>query len=192
VGATLAQGHYFGEPAPLPSVRAGSDLVLQVGSASVQDLRTPFDALQGWSIGQAEPPLLIRLSHQVAYREVPLREPALILILVPEPDLLTAGDRGRLADMARRGVVTGALGPGLPTPPAQGVRFAPVHDAELDGEWAVVTLSPGTSSALLARRLPGSEARYEFGVTHDRRRVVSAMRCLLRHLGPLPVPGVAR
>jgi EAL domain-containing protein (putative c-di-GMP-specific phosphodiesterase class I) len=190
VGATLAQGHYFGEPAALPPARAGSDLLLRVGSAPAEDLRTPFDALQGWSIGQADPPLLIELSHQVAYREVPPSEPALVLVLVPDPDLLPVADRGTLADMARRGVVTGAMGPGLPTPPAEGVRGAPVHDAQLDGEWAVVTLSPGTASALLARQLPGSGARYEFGVTHDRRRVVSAMRCLLRHLGPLPVPGV--
>jgi EAL domain-containing protein (putative c-di-GMP-specific phosphodiesterase class I) len=192
LGATLAQGHYFGEPGRLPPPGGGSDLRLQVGSASVPDLRTPFDALEGWSIGRADSSLLVRLSHQVAYREVPLSEPALVLVLVPEPALLTPSDRGLLAEMARRGVVTGALGPGVPAPPADGVRGAGAHDPRLDGEWAVVTLSPGTASALLARAQPGSVQQFEFGVTHDRRRVVSAMRCLLRHLEPPVAPNVAR
>jgi EAL domain-containing protein (putative c-di-GMP-specific phosphodiesterase class I) len=185
VGAALVQGHYFGEPAALPPASGGAPDGLRIGSATVPDLRTPFDALEGWSVGRADASLLARLSHEVAYREVPLSEPALVLVLVPEPGLLTAADRSRLVDMARRGVVTGALGPGLPAPPADGVRSGAYHDHQLDGEWAVITLSPGTAAALLARALPGDGNRFEFGVTHDRRRVVAAMRCLLRRLGPV-------
>lgn len=184
VGATLGQGYYFGQPGRLPPAGAASGLAVQVGSASVADIRTPFEALEGWSIGRADERLLTALSHQVAYREVPLTEPALVLVLVPDPALLTDEDRHRLVEVATRGVVTGVLGPGFPSAPLDGVRGGPGYDRQLDGEWAVITLSPGTASAILARAAPHS-GQFEFGVTHDRRRVVTAARCLLRHLGPI-------
>jgi EAL domain-containing protein (putative c-di-GMP-specific phosphodiesterase class I) len=183
VGATLAQGYYYGKPGPLPHPAEASRRMVPIGTESIPDYRTPFEALEGWTIGRADQRLLAYLTHQAAYREVPLAEPALVLVLTPDPALLPAADRDRLVDLALRGVVTGALGPGIPNPPGEGVRGSSMPDDPLEGEWAVIALSPGTATALLARRLP-AEGQYEFGVTHNRRRVVSAARCLLRRLGP--------
>ena len=185
VGAILGQGWYFGEPGDLPPpMRRSGPTAPHVGSAVVPDLPTPFDALEGWSIGRADGQLLVPLTHQVVYREVPLTEPGLVLVLVPEARWLPPADREELAAIAQRGVVTGALGPGIMTPIADGIRTAVVRDPRFDGQWAALALSPSTASAMLAKACPGQGDLFDFGVTHDRRRVVMAARCLLRHLGP--------
>ena len=157
---------------------------LHVGSAAVPDLPTPFDALDGWSIGRADDRLLVALTHQVVYREVPLTEPGLVLVLVPEARWLPPADREELAAIAQRGVVTGVLGPDLRPPIADDIRTAAMHDPRLDGQWAALALSPSTASAMLAKACPGPGDLFDFGVTHDRGRVVAAARCLMRRLGP--------
>jgi EAL domain-containing protein (putative c-di-GMP-specific phosphodiesterase class I) len=185
VGAALGQGWHYGEPDELrPAMRRSDPIAFHVGSAAVPDLPTPFDALEGWSIGRANDQLLVPLAHQVVYREVPLSEPGLVLVLVPEARWLPAADREELGAIAQRGVVAGALGSDLTAPPAVGVRTAPTHDPRLDGQWAALALSPSTATAMLARARPGTGGLYDFGVTHDRGRVVAAARCLLRRLGP--------
>ncbi|WP_275414228.1 EAL domain-containing protein [Asanoa ishikariensis] len=182
-GATLAQGLYLGPPAPLPTAFRAAEVPLSVNSEPIARLATPFDALEGRETSRADLTYLTALSNHLTDRAAELVAPALSLVLLPDPHLLTRADRIRLALLAQRGVVTGVLGPGLPDPPATGVRGARRHDPALDGHWATLTLSPGTASALLARTVPGSVGEFEFGVTHDRRRVVAAARSLLRRLG---------
>jgi EAL domain-containing protein (putative c-di-GMP-specific phosphodiesterase class I) len=186
-GATLGQGMYFGEPRPLNTdgtiARDGPEFA--IGSTPIPDLKTPFEALEGWSLGRGDERLLVPLTHQVVHREVPPAKPALVLVLVPDVALFTLADRHWMGRVARRGVIAGALGPGLPSRFDNGIRGAAKHDRQLEREWAVIALSPGTASAMLARALPDATDRFEFGVTHDRRRVVAAARSLLRRLGPL-------
>lgn len=182
-GATLGQGHHLGPPAPLPANVRTSALTLNVRSEPIADLATPFEALENRPTSRAGRDYLTALSHHLTDRAAELTAPALSLLLLPDPRLLTGADRTRLALLAQRGVVTGALGAGLPDPPAAGVRGARAHDPTLDGHWATLTLSPGTASAMLARAVPGSTDEFEFAVTHDRRRVVAAARSLLRRLG---------
>ncbi|SNT63396.1 EAL domain, c-di-GMP-specific phosphodiesterase class I (or its enzymatically inactive variant) [Asanoa hainanensis] len=182
-GATLAQGLYLGPPAPLPTAFRAASVPLSVNSEQIANLATPFDALEGRTTSRADLTYLTALSHHFTDRAAELVAPSLSLLLLPDPRLLTREDRIQLALLAQRGVVTGVLGPGLPDPPATGVRGARDHDHALDGHWATLTLSPGTASALLARAVPGSTDEFEFGVTHDRRLVVAAARCLLRRLG---------
>ncbi|MDG4823247.1 EAL domain-containing protein [Asanoa sp. WMMD1127] len=182
-GAVLGQGRHLGPPAPLPATGAVAGLAFDIRSAPIADLATPFDALADRATSRANLTYLTALSRHLADEAADLTAPALSLLLVPDPRLLTAADRARLSRAAERGVVTGALGPGLPDPPAPGVRGSRVHDATLDGHWAIVTLSPGTASALLARTIPDGANEFEFGVAHDRRRVVAAARSLLRRLG---------
>jgi hypothetical protein len=93
-----------------------------------------------------------------------------------------------LAEMAGRQVITGAIGAGMPREPAPGVRGSREHDPALDGEYAVVAISPSTAVALLARQIPSTTDFY-FGVIHDRPRITTAARCLLRQLGPEPASG---
>jgi hypothetical protein len=183
-GATLAQGNYLGPPGPLPpNSRAATTTPLHIASAPIPDLATPFDALDGQSTSRANLAYITALSRHLSDQAADLTAPALSLLLLPDPRLLTEWERTRLALRAERGVVTGVLGPGLPDPPAAGVRGARVHDRTLDGHWATLTLSPGTASAMFARAAPDGVDEFTFGVTHDRRRVVAAARSLLRRLG---------
>jgi EAL domain-containing protein (putative c-di-GMP-specific phosphodiesterase class I) len=182
-GATLGQGKHLGRPGPLPTSGRATAPALNIRSEPIADLATPFDALKGRPTSRANRAYLTALSRHLTDRAAELTAPALSLTLLPDRRALTGADRARLALLAQRGVVTGALGPGLPDPPAAGVRGARVHDRTLDGHWATLTLSPGTASAMLARMVPGSTDEFEFAVTHDRRRVVAAARSLLRRLG---------
>ncbi|GAA1883243.1 hypothetical protein GCM10009687_59470 [Asanoa iriomotensis] len=182
-GAVLGQGFHLGPPAPLPAAGRTSPTPLTINSDPIPDLATPFDVLEERTTGRADIAYVNALSRHHADRAAELTAPALSLLLLPDPGLLTEADRARLARFTQRGVVTGALGPGLPDPPAAGVRGARLHDPALDGQWVALTLSPGTASAMLARVVPDGSDTFEYGVTHDRRRVVAAARCLLRRLG---------
>jgi EAL domain-containing protein (putative c-di-GMP-specific phosphodiesterase class I) len=183
-GADLGQGNYFGQPGPLPPDERDS-IVASVDSEAIVDVATPFEALVGRPTHRATAEFLRPFSHQVAFGETDLAEPALVIQLVPDPDLFGPAERQALTRLAGRGVIAGVLGPGAFGVSVPGVRGAPVHESVLDGQWALLALSPSSAGAMLARAVPGT-AEFEFGVTHDRRRVVVAARCLLRRLGPLP------
>ena len=185
LGAPLAQGHLYGKPADAPV--SGGDLGLRARlglDTTPEDVRTPFEVLGGRTISHATAELLLSYSDEILVNGMHLLEPALVIVLVPYLDLLERQGLKVLAQLARRRVVAGALGRGVPAEPAPGVRGSREHDPSLDGEWATVILSPSTAVAVLARQEPGTGSRFEFGVTHDRQRIVSAARCLLRRLGP--------
>ncbi len=172
-GATLGQGYYLGEPRSIPDPVDGRAVVAGVGSETVVDVPTPFDALAGRRTHRAPAGFLAPLSQQVVFGETDLKEPALVVQLVPDPTLFGPTERQALTRLADRGVITGALGRGTSGEPTPGVRGARVHDQILDGQWALLALSPSNAGAMLARALPDT-ADYEFGITHDRRRVVTA------------------
>jgi hypothetical protein len=186
LGAPLAQGWLYGKPTD-PPVPGGAEhrfhklLGLEVAP---REVRTPFEVLGGRTISHATADVIHSLADEIFTSAIRLLEPALAIELVPYPELLDQRTTQVLTQMARRHVVAGALGPGVPGEPAPGVRGAWEHDPALDGEWAMVAVSPSTALAVLARQLPGTRSRFEFGVTHDRQRVISAARCLLRRLGP--------
>jgi hypothetical protein len=142
--------------------------------------------LGGQTISRASSALLLGFSDQVFVGGMHLLEPALALMLVPSPQLLDQRALDVLSRLAGRRVVAGALGRGVPTEPAPGVRGSWSHDPSLDGEWASIALSPSTAVAVLARQVSGTESQFEFGVTHDRRRIIAAARCIMRRLGPRP------
>ena len=185
LGASLAQGWLYGKPSD-PPLPGGNEYQHEwLGhSVAIEDVHTPFEVLGGNTISHASTELVHSLAQEIFANEIHLQQPAMCIVLVPRPGLLTQQIRELLSESARRGVVTGALGRGLPGDPAPGVRGAWEHDPSLDREWAGIALSPSTGAAMLARELPGTQSRFEFGVTHDRHRVISAARCLLRRLGP--------
>ncbi|HEX5142926.1 MAG TPA: EAL domain-containing protein, partial [Mycobacterium sp.] len=185
-GASLGQGHHFGQPGPLERDARDPARVPGIATQTVPDVRTPFEALGGSTIGQATADVLMPLARQVLRGGVELIDPALVIVLVPGPEVFTAADRRYLAELAERGVITGILGPGLSAEPATGARGADAHDPTLAGEWAVVALSPSSAGAMLARTVAGAGSEFEFGVTHNRTRVIAAARCLLHRLGPPP------
>jgi len=186
LGAPLAQGWLYGRPndPPMPGgeyhfrARLGLDVALQ-------EVQTPFEVLGGRTISRASADVILAFAEEIFTNSIQPTEPALVIELVSYPDLLDTRARQLLTRLARRGVVTGALGPGLSGKPAPGVRGSWEHDPSLDGEWAMVAFCPSIAVAVLARRTSRTGTRFEFGVTHDRQRVISAARCLLRRLGPL-------
>ena len=184
-GAKLAQGYYLGEPQPLPPPGTAECIVGGVRSEPIHDVRTPFDAIAGRPLSRAAADLLLPLSRQVAFGETHLGEPAMVIQLVPDPELFGPAEQQELTRLAARGVITGVLGRGVPAIPIPGVRRTNVYDPTLDGQWALLALSPSAAGALIARAVPDS-AEFEYAITHDRQRVVTAARCLFRRFGPPP------
>jgi hypothetical protein len=153
---------------------------------ALEEVPTPIDVLGRRKISRASADVLLALAHEVFHHGLHLLPPALVVMLVPGPELLTPHVRRILGQLARREIVTGVIGAGVPPEPAPGVRGSWEHDPALDGEYAVVAVSPSTAVAVLARRTGGTDSDFEFAVIHDRQRIVCAARCLLRKLGPQP------
>jgi EAL domain-containing protein (putative c-di-GMP-specific phosphodiesterase class I) len=185
LGAPLGQGWLYGKPTdhPLPTRKHEAFKPLE-RYVALEEVRTPFEVLGGHTISRASTELLHSFADQVFTGGMHLLNPALALMLVPSPELLDQRALDVLSRWAGRRVVAGAVGRGVPPEPAPGVRGSWVHDPLLDGEWATIALSPSTAVAILAREVPGTKSQFDFGVTHDRRRIISAARCLMRRLGP--------
>ena len=187
LGAPLAQGFLYGKPTdhPTASPEHGSYKRLGAGVA-LEEVSSPFEAIEGRTISRAREDLLDALFTESFTHGLRMLEPALVLVIVPDPKLLDREMLQVLSKVAQRGVIAAVLGPGVPPEPAPGVRGSWEHDPDLDGEWAHIALSPTTAIAILARRAPGIDSQFDFGVTHDRRRIIAAARCLLRQLGRQP------
>ncbi len=123
LGAPLAQGWLYGKPTdpPLPGGESRSHLPLGLRVA-LDDVRTPFEVLGRRTISHASAELIHALSQDIFMRAMHLLEPALAIVLVPSPDLLDEKARDLLSQLARRRVVAGALGEGVPGEPAPGLR----------------------------------------------------------------------
>ncbi len=152
-------------------------------------MRSPFEVLGGQPISRAPRDLLRSLADEVFRHGLHLLPPALLLVLVPDPETLTEDHLRALSEIARRQVITGVIGAGMPPEPAPGVRGSQTHDPALDRQYAVIAVSPSTAVAVLARQAHSTQPDFYFGVIHDRPRIMTAARCLLRQLGPQPASG---
>jgi EAL domain-containing protein (putative c-di-GMP-specific phosphodiesterase class I) len=190
LGARLAQGWLYGkptdDPTPAEEHEAHMSLWAELG---LQDVRSPFEVLGGQPISRASRDLLRSLADEVFRHGLHLLSPALLLMLVPDPEALTKHHLRVLSQMARRQVITGVIGAGMPPEPAPGVRGSQTHDPALDGQYAVIAVSPSTAVAVLARQTHSTQPDFYFGIIHDRPRITTAARCLLRQLGPQPASG---
>jgi EAL domain-containing protein (putative c-di-GMP-specific phosphodiesterase class I) len=185
LGAPLAQGWLYGGPTGDPG--PADVRPVQYWSRStdgVNDVRAPFDALDGRTISRADASLLAPLGDEIFRNAMRLLGPALVMMVVPDHDLLGRSTLNGLSRLARRRVITGVVGADVPAEPAPNVRGSWTTDPWHGGQWAIVAISPSTAVGMLARRTVGSQ--FDFGVTHNRRRIISAARCLLRQLGPQP------
>jgi EAL domain-containing protein (putative c-di-GMP-specific phosphodiesterase class I) len=190
LGAPLAQGWLYGRPTdhPMPADERVAHMS-HLAELALEEVPTPFWVLGRRKISRTSTDTLVALAHEVFHHGLHLLPPALVLMLVPGPDLLTSHALGILGQLARRDIVTCVIGAGVPPQPAPGVRGSWEHDPALDDEYAVIAISPSTAVALLARRTDDTNSEFEFGVIHDRQPIVCAARCLLRRLGPEPEDG---
>ena len=190
LGAPLAQGWLYGKPTDDPTPAGRHEALMSLGAElGLGDVRSPFEVLGGKMISRAPRDLLRSLAEEVFRHGMHLLPPALLVVLVPDPEALTKQQLRALSQMARRQVITGVIGSGMPPEPAPGVRGSQKPDPALEGQYAVIALSPSTAVAVLARRTHSTQPDFYFGVIHDRPRITTAARCLLRQLGPPPANG---
>jgi EAL domain-containing protein (putative c-di-GMP-specific phosphodiesterase class I) len=187
LGAPLAQGWLYGKPTdnPTPAEEDEARMTLWA-ELGLEEVRSPFEVLGGDSVSRAPRDLVLSLADEVFRHGLHLLAPALLLVLVPDPEALTHHQLRALSQLARDQVITGVIGAGVPAEPAPGVRGSQKHDPALDGQYAVIAVSPSTAVAVLARQTHSTQRDFFFGVIHDRARITAAARCLLRQLGPQP------
>jgi EAL domain-containing protein (putative c-di-GMP-specific phosphodiesterase class I) len=186
-GAPLAQGWLYGKPTDDPTPSEEHEAHMSIRSElGLEDVRSLFEVLGGQSISRAPRDLVRCLADEVFRHGLHLQPPALLLVLVPDPEVLTKDHLRALSQMARRQVMTGVIGAGMPPEPVPGVRGSQPHDPALDGQYAIIAVSPSTAVAMLARQTHSTQPDFYFGIIHDRPRITTAARCLLRQLGPQP------
>ena len=183
LGATLGQGYLFGRPTddidtadpPVASWAHG-----RTRSTPVPSEDTPFEALlaRGVTTNVADVGLLLQISKHIE-AQAGRQSDLVLLAAFQDADRFTPHTAQRYERLARRLPFVAALGVGLATTPAIGVRGAALReDDPLRGEWAVIALSPHYAGALIARDLgddgPRLERRFEYAVTHDRPLVTTA------------------
>ena len=190
LGAHLAQGWLYGKPTDDPKPAEEREALGSIRSElAPEDVLSPFEVLGGQPIGCAPRDLLLSLADEIFRHGLHLLPPALLIVLVPDPEALSGQHLRALSQMAGHQVITVVIGAGIPPEPAPGVRGTQKHDPALDGQYAVIAVSPSTAVAVLARRSHSTRPDYYFGVIHDRPRIATAARCLLRQLGPEPASG---
>lgn len=184
LGLKLGQGYLLGRPLRLSAHgdRQVGNIPLRAATRTAVD--RPFDAVGPGPIGRAKADVLHVLAQQIEESAGDAGGPALFVTHLPAAELFDERVRRRLATFAGRGTTTAVLGPGIPAEPGDGIRGAGArHDENFVGEWAIVALSASTASALLARAVGDGSDQYDFGITHDKQRVIAAARCLCRRLG---------
>ena len=188
MGITYGQGHHLGQPGPLAAHAKRPRRRVDVDGRIPPSVNSPIEVLGGGMTGRASADLLTPLCRRIESSIEPAPAPALLIAHVPDPGLFGDSERHRYARLAHRGATTAVLGPGIPVEPGDGIRGVGLrHPEPLDGDWAVVALNPSSAGALLAHVAGDDAQHFEFGVTHDTERVITAARCLFRRLGA-PVP----
>jgi hypothetical protein len=188
LGATLGQGWYFGRPGPLRTdPRCSTPIALSLPRTPV---RTPFSLVERSDrIRTGRKSVLLGMSRHLESLGQKDRD-LVVLGAFQTAERFTDATRRRYEQLGLHCALVGALGIGMPTAPALGVRGASLAlDDELSGEWTVVVVGSHYAGALIARDCgdsgPERDRRFEFLVSHDRALVLDAARSLLVRLVPL-------
>ena len=201
LGATLAQGWYFGRPTAEPVPQLGSMGLLlpparptgtKHAGEPESEAVSPFDCLPAGTVPRrARKRLLIELSKHLEREAMRLGESCVVASCFQYHHHFTPATALRYRDLVERTGFVAALGAGLTVEPVPGLRGASLADDDpIIGEWDVVVLSPHFSAALLARDLgdtgPEMERRYEYTLTYQRATVIAAAHQLLLRVTPHP------
>ena len=191
LGATVGQGWLYGRPGRLPEGTRPprATLGLLPEPAAVED-QTPFEVVSAERVPERAPKdLLLPMSFHIEDKGLDAAEPWVLLACFQEARHFGRATRARFGRLSTRVALTGALGVGIPSTPAPGVRGAALHPGDpLRGEWDVVMVGPHFAAALVARDCgddgPDADRRFDFVITHDRDLVVRAAQPLLDRLLP--------
>ena len=191
LGATVGQGWLFGRPGPLHvGHRAVRALPAPMAAMTSPDKRTPFDvvsAVRPTLLSTKE--LLLPISHTLEQHGLSMGIPPMLLSAFQQNRHFTPATAHRYEELAARLPFVAALGVGMPSAPAPGVRGAALaHHDPLVGEWSVVVLGAHFAAAVVAQDMgdDGVERhrRFRYAVTHDRSLVVAAARTLIDRVVP--------
>ena len=192
LGASLAQGWYFGHPGPLPSVAPSHRSTVTLGLAPRVPRSSPVElvhARRGLRIGRKD--VLLSVTRALEAQALELGEHAVVAAAFQHVRHFSPRTRARYEQLGAHTSLTVALGIGMPDPPATGVRGANLApDDELVGEWDIAVLGPHYAGALVAHDLgdpgPDRERRFEFVLTFDRELVVNVSAALIARVSGAP------
>ena len=195
MGASRAQGWYFGHPGPLPQapfpvLDAAKPLGLparQVPVSPVELVRQHRTA----KIGTKD--MLLSVTRALEGQAFDLGQHAVVVAAFQDAQHFTEQSRQQYEQLGASTGLTVALGEGFSEAPVPGVRGATLApDDPLREEWDIAVLGPHYAGALVARDLgdegPDAQRRFEFVLTFDRELVVDIASSLISRLSR-PSPG---
>jgi EAL domain-containing protein (putative c-di-GMP-specific phosphodiesterase class I) len=188
LGATLAQGWYFGRPGPLPSTARVDHSAITLGLSPRITASSPValvHARRGLKVGRKD--VLLSVTRALEAQALGLGGHAVVASTFQHVRHFTPRTRARYERLGAATSLTVALGVGMPDPPAAGVRGADLApDDELVGEWDIAVLGPHYAGALVARDMgvpaPDHERCFEFVLTFDRELVTEVAASLIARL----------
>ncbi|MCW2968050.1 MAG: diguanylate cyclase [Solirubrobacteraceae bacterium] len=196
LGATLAQGWYFGRPGPLPGFvarsGAGAARGLEVTQRPLR--RSPVEVVADrLPLRPGRKDVLIAVSKRLEAHALELGTGCVVVSAFQEARFFTPATHDRYEELAARTALVAALGIGLPDEPARGVRGAALEPGDpLAGEWNVAVLGSHFAAALVARDLgdsgPDRLRRFEFALTFERDTVIDVVHSLLARVTAKRVP----
>lgn len=192
MGASIVQGWLTGRPAPLPTEGAPSLPPERLYRRTAEEpTGTPFEILaRSRPTGRGTKESLLAISRYLETKGLDSEEPPVVLGCFQHDRYLTPATRKRFAKMAESAGLVAALGEGVPSEPAPGVRGATLEANDpLRDEWNVIVVGPHFAGALVARDLgddgPEGERRFDYVLTYERSLVLRAARSLLHWLAPV-------
>ncbi len=195
MGATLGQGYLLGRPAPAPRPPPKPSVPVSFGGpVGWRTHETPYETVsEGRRLRRGSKRLLLAISRELEVQAGKLGPSGVIISTFQDATHFTPPTRRRYGELANHAAFVGAIGEGLGTEPAPGVRGADLDpDEPLAEEWDIAVIGPHYAASFAARDLgdtgPDSERRFDFALTHDRHLAVSAARLLMEKIQPLERP----
>jgi EAL domain-containing protein (putative c-di-GMP-specific phosphodiesterase class I) len=191
LGARYGQGWLFGRPGPLPETPAAASTLLAPREAAPPPPLSPYEAVAARiRPRRGTKQLLLAISKHLEAQVAAQGEAAVVFATFQEARHFTPRSAARYERLASHAALVGALGVGLSSEPAPGVRGGALDaDDPLKGEWNVVVIAPHFAAAFVARDLddgPDDDMarRFDFCLTYDRDLAVEAARGLLARVTP--------
>ncbi len=191
MGATLAQGWFFGRPEPLPEVFSAEGPEVDLLSHPRRAGGTPVEVVEGnRRLRRATKRHLLSVSRHLEDQAAGLGEATVLLSGFQTRGRFVPSARRRYGEIARTAAFVGAFGVQMGDNPETGVRGAAVsEDDPMVDEWDVAVVAPHFAALLAARDLgdegPDLDRRFEFAVTYDRDLVIQAASSLMARMAPV-------
>ncbi len=184
-GATLGQGYWLGEPAPLPAELPSPGRGLRLtSSGGVPENVVPFQRVTNWrrpAVGTGE--LAERAAALLSAQAAKLGDTGLLLAAVPDDGPLPPDQLARYEQLAGEIGFVAVLGGGA-AERADGIRGGALPaDDPLRGTWTEVALGPGYGACFVARR--DDDGTWRFATSYDHETVVECAVVLMARMPSL-------